>query len=225
MKVKICGLKTIQNSRAACEAGADLLGFNFYRPSSRYIEIEACREIVKEIKTNFPEIYCVGVFVNHLPSQIKRIMTETGLDLAQLSGDEICLDLELLGSSAFKALRPDSLPQAMADINSIPIRTAPPAFLLDHHQKGAYGGTGKTGNWKLAAEIAKKYPILLAGGLNPKNIISAIEEVQPWGVDVASGVEIEPGFKDPEKIKTFIQKARSVNPRLIKKNGDNYGTR
>ncbi len=211
MKIKICGLKTIENSRAACEAGADMMGFNFYMPSPRYISIDTCREIIKEIKTTYPEIVCVGVFVNQPPDQVKAIMAETRLDLAQLSGDEPPADLEQLGGSAFKALRPVTQEDAKIAIKTLPSRTIPPAFLLDKCQKGTYGGTGKTGDWKLAAEIAKEHQILLAGGLNPENVASAIREVQPWGVDVASGVEIERGKKDQQKIKDFIQKARAAS--------------
>ena len=187
-----------------------MLGFNFYKPSPRYIPIDACREIIWEIKSAYPEISCVGVFVNHSPDRVKDIMAETGLDLAQLSGTEPPADLEQLGTSAFKALRPVTRQEAKKSIMSLPSRTVPPAFLLDKYQKGAFGGTGKTGNWKLAAEIAKEYPILLAGGLNPENIAAAIREVGPWGIDVASGVEIERGKKGPEKIKEFIQKARTA---------------
>ncbi len=216
MKIKICGLKTIENSLTACEAGADMLGFNFYKPSPRYIAIDACREIIIKIKATYPLIVCVGVFVNHSLDQVKAIIAETGLDLAQLSGDETPADLEHLGASGFKALRPVKRREARLAIKALPTRTVPPAFLLDKYQKGAYGGIGKTGNWKLAAEIAKEHPILLAGGLDPKNIAAAIQEVQPWGVDVASGVEVTRGVKDPEKIKDFIQKARSASFEISK---------
>ncbi len=216
MKIKICGLKTIENSLTACEAGADMLGFNFYKPSPRYIAIDACREIIDEIKATYPLIVCVGVFVNQSLDQVKAILAETGLELVQLSGDETPANLEQLGASAFKALRPVTRQEARAAIKVLPTRTIPPAFLLDKYQKGAYGGTGKIGNWKLAAEIAKEHHILLAGGLDPKNIAAAIQEVQPWGVDVASGVEITRGVKDPEKIKDFIQKARAASFEISK---------
>jgi phosphoribosylanthranilate isomerase len=211
MKIKICGLKTIEDSRTACAAGADMLGFNFYESSPRNIGIASCRVIIEEIKGNFPEIICVGIFVNHDPHQIRTIMAETGLDLAQLSGNEPPIDLKLLGALAFKALRPVSLHEVKLAINAFPAREIPPAFLIDKHQKEAYGGTGKKGNWKLAAEIAKEHPVLLAGGLNPENVAAAIQEVRPWGVDVASGVEIERGKKDQEKIIEFIQIVRTTS--------------
>ncbi len=193
-----------------------MLGFNFYKPSPRYITIDTCREIIREIKTTYPEISCVGVFVNHSPDEVNYIISETGLDLAQLSGSETPAVLEQYGPSVFKALRPVTRQEAIMDIKTLPTRNNPPAFLLDKYQKGVYGGTGKTGDWKLAAEIAKDHSFLLAGGLNPENIAVAIQEVRPWGVDVASGVEIERGKKDPDKIKDFIQRARTTGYEISK---------
>ncbi len=188
-----------------------MLGFNFYEPSPRYIGIVLCREIIEEIKGKFPEIICVGIFVNENPIRIRAIIDEAGLDLAQLSGNEPPIVVKQLGNLAFKAFRPISLQDMRTAITSIPEREVPPAFLIDKHQKGAFGGTGKTGNWNIAAELAKEYPIMLAGGLNPGNVAAAIEEVHPWGVDVASGVEISRGIKDQEKIKEFIKTARGSN--------------
>ena len=214
MKIKICGLKTIEDSLAACEAGADLLGFNFYKPSPRYIAFDSCRTITSEIKKAYPKIICVGIFVNEDPLHVRALMVEAGLDLAQLSGDESPSEVEQLGSLAFKSLRPESLQELKMVAKTLPPRPTPPAFLIDKHQKGAYGGTGKTGNWRIAAEIAEEYPILLAGGLNPENVAVAVQEVKPWGVDVASGVEIERGFKDRTKIKKFIQTARDSSTGL-----------
>jgi phosphoribosylanthranilate isomerase len=204
MKIKICGLKTIEDSLAACEAGADMVGFNFYKPSPRYIALDSCRAITSEIKKVYPEIICVGIFVNEDPLLVRALMDEAGLDLAQLSGDESLSEVEKLGALAFKSLRPESLQELKMVAKTLPPRQTPPAFLIDKHQKGAYGGTGKTDNRIIAAEIAKEYPVLLDGGLNPENIAAAIQEVKPWGVDVASGVEIERGIKDRTKIKKFV---------------------
>jgi phosphoribosylanthranilate isomerase len=211
MKIKICGLKTIRDSFTACEAGADMLGFNFYEPSPRYVSIESCKKIVADVRRLYPQIICVGIFVNEDPLRIKSIMAEADLDLAQLSGNELPSSIDQLGSFAFKAVHPKSLQESKKFINSLPRRQTPPAFLIDTHQKGAYGGTGKTANWRIAADIAKEYPILLAGGLNPDNIAAAIKEVNPWGVDVASGVEINRGIKDRKKIEKFIQVAHAAN--------------
>ncbi len=210
MKVKICGLKTVADSLATCQAGADMLGFNFYEPSPRYLAVDDCRQIVAAVKAEYPAVICVGVFVNHTPDQINAILPNTGLDLAQLAGDEPLETLTTLAQKGFQALRSQTVAEAHQSAEKLPRRANPPAFLLDSHQKGAYGGTGKTGDWQVAAEIAKQYPILLAGGLNPENIASAIEAVQPWGVDVASGVESQRGVKDLGKIKAFIQQAKAA---------------
>ena len=208
MKIKICGLKTIDDSMAAIEAGADMLGFNFYPPSVRYIERQECRAIVDVIKNSHPGIRCVGIFVNSVVSMVGATMDACRLDLAQLSGDEPPDDLRTLGDRAFKAIRLRNTNQAHGEIETFPMRTVPPAFLLDSHVKGAYGGSGSPADWDLAAEIAISYPILLAGGLTSENVTAAIEHVRPWGVDVASGVERKPGIKDHKLIETFISAAR-----------------
>jgi len=208
MIVKICGLKTLQDSLAACQAGADMLGFNFYQASPRFIQIEDCHHIVAEVKSAYPEVICVGVFVNHSVGQITKIMSLTGLDLAQLSGDDTGETHHQLGEIGFHALRSHSMGELDAALKKIRHRKNPPAFLLDSVQKGSYGGSGKTGNWHLAAEAARYYHILLAGGLDPDNVDAAIKTVRPWGVDVASGVESQRGVKDAKKIVDFIHAAK-----------------
>lgn len=187
-----------------------MLGFNFYEPSPRYIETGVCREIIDRVKEEFPDVVTVGVFVNHSVDQINEVIEVARLDYAQLSGDEPISMIHQLGNKAFKAVRASTIEAAQEIIDRLPERESAPAFLIDSHQKGSYGGTGITGNWELAADIAKKYPVLLAGGLNIKNIGEAIRTVQPWGVDVASGVESERGVKDPQKIIAFIDKTRAA---------------
>jgi phosphoribosylanthranilate isomerase len=210
MKIKICGLKTIEDSMAVCRAGADMLGFNFYRLSPRYIELTVCREIINRIKQEFPNAIHVGVFVNQSVDEIKEIVEITRIDAVQLSGNETIETLQHVGEIAFKALRVSTFDEVEEIIDLLPKRSLSPAFLIDSYDEETYGGTGKTGNWALAAKVAKNHRILLAGGLNPENIEEAIRKVRPWGVDVASGVERECGVKDPEKIIKFIQKARIV---------------
>lgn len=210
MIVKICGLKTLQDSLIACQAGADMLGFNFYQASSRYITVENCCQIVTEIKAAYPAVICVGVFVNHSIDQVKQVMSLASLDLAQLSGDEPVEAFEPLGDIRFHALRALSMHEIHTIMNKMPPKKRPPAFLLDSDQKGSYGGSGKTGDWRLAADAAKHYPLLLAGGLNLDNVAEAINTVRPWGVDVASGVESQPGVKDTKKIAVFISEAKRI---------------
>lgn len=206
--IKICGLKTIEGSLASCEAGADMLGFNFYKPSVRYITPSICRPIVERSKEKYPHILCVGIFVNHKVEEIKSIMQDCHLDLAQLSGNEPMNIVRELGGSAFKAIRPTSLEEAQRLIEQLPERETAPAFLIDSYQPSAYGGTGKVGNSELAALISRKHPIFLAGGLNLGNISDTVEGIQPWGVDVASGVEHVRGQKDLALVRAFIQAVR-----------------
>lgn len=206
--IKICGLKTLEDSMATCEAGADMLGFNFYPSSVRYIQPENCRSIVKRIKAEYPHVLCVGIFVNLELAEIIRVMRDCHLDLAQLSGTEPVEALKELGASAFKAIRPRSPDEANELIEQLPARGSPPAFLLDSYQPGAYGGTGKVGKFELASSLSREYPLLLAGGLDPVNVSDMVERIQPWGVDVASGVERLRGQKDLSLVRSFIKVVR-----------------
>jgi phosphoribosylanthranilate isomerase len=210
MIVKICGIKTLEIALAAVEVGANMLGFNFYPPSSRYITPEKCAEIVAGLKDAGKPVVNVGVFVNEDLQRVREILMACGLDLAQLSGDESPVDMAILDGQAFKAVRPHSLSEADEQLGMFG-RGQAPALLVDAHVKGAYGGTGETGDWALARHLAKQAPILLAGGLNPENVAAAVAVVDPWGVDVASGVESSPGVKDPAKISAFISTARAAS--------------
>jgi len=209
MIVKICGLKILEIALAALEAGADMLGFNFFPSSARYIEPEDCAELVASLKSQVTSFKAVGVFVNENPQHIREIMELCGLDLAQLAGDESPNDLAALDGRAFKAVRPRSLVEADDLLRQFG-RAQAPALLVDAHVKGAFGGTGETGDWAIAQHLASQVPILLAGGLNPENVTAAIQAVNPWGVDVASGVETGPGIKDPAKISAFISAVRKA---------------
>jgi phosphoribosylanthranilate isomerase len=205
--VKICGIKTLEIALASLEAGADMLGFNFYPPSPRYLTPEKCAEIVASSKRQNKNFIGVGVFVNESAQRVKEIMEICELDLAQFSGDESPEDLEMLGGKAFKAVRPRSLVEADDLLRQFG-RALAPALLVDAHVKGAYGGTGETSDWTVARYLAEQAPILLAGGLNPENVAAAVDAVGPLGLDVASGVESAPGIKDPSKISAFISAVR-----------------
>jgi phosphoribosylanthranilate isomerase len=208
MKVKICGITTLDDAMAAIDADADMLGFNFYEKSPRYISPHACADIIADIPMGI--VFHVGVFVNAEAADILRIIEECRLDLAQLSGDEPPQLLHFLGERAFKALRPVDEDSLQADLARFPARTGKPSWLVDAYRPDAYGGTGHSADWQLAANLAWQTPILLAGGLKPENVAQAVEQVQPWGVDVASGVEISPGVKDPYKMREFIKNAKSA---------------
>ena len=219
MKIKICGIKTYEEAMFAVEAGADMIGFNFYPASPRYISPGDCMKLVVRLQTalhyDFPRLMTVGVFVNALPELILSVHKDAPLDMVQLSGDESPEDLETLGDRAFQALRPAS-PEALAEaVRKGTRRKLPPYWLIDANRPGEYGGTGHTADWRMAAGLAKQWPILLAGGLRPNNIAEAIRQVQPWGVDVASGVESSPGVKDPQKVKAFIDAVRATERELI----------
>ena len=201
-KIKICGIKTEGDALAAIDLGVDLIGFNFYPKSPRYVEVGHCRDIMSTV-SKYGHVKYVGVFVNAAVEEIRATMETCGLSLAQLHGDETADILNELDGKAFKAFR--GIPVAVDGF----ARTESPAFLVDASVKGLYGGSGVTADWKGAAELAKKYPLLLAGGLTPENVAEAVGRVKPWGVDVASGVESSaPGEKDARRMKAFVQAVR-----------------
>ncbi len=201
-KIKICGIKTVRDALAAIEAGADYLGFNFYPQSPRFIERQACAEITSVLKREYPQARLVGVFVNSSVEEVKDTLQICSLDLAQLHGDETPEMIAAFNGKAFKAFR--GIPENVDGF----ARNDAPAFLLDASVKGIYGGSGVTADWDAAAELAKTYPLLLAGGLTPENVAEAVSRVKPWGVDVASGVESAPGEKDAGKLVEFVKAVR-----------------
>jgi phosphoribosylanthranilate isomerase len=203
-KIKICGIKSVNDALAALDAGADMLGFNFYPKSPRYIDVGTCRDIMSVMR-KYGHIAYVGVFVNASAAQVRATMETCALALAQLHGDETSEMVQSLYGKAFKAFR--GIPEA-GRINGF-ARDEAPALLVDASVKGSYGGTGAIADWKAAADLARHYPILLAGGLTPENVAEAVRRVQPWGVDVASGVESLPGRKDAVKMKAFVKAVRS----------------
>jgi phosphoribosylanthranilate isomerase len=202
-KIKICGIKTVTDALAAMEAGTDLIGFNFYPKSPRFIDVGICRDIMSVMR-RYGHITYVGVFVNASVEDIFATMETCGLALAQLHGDETPEILSAFHGNAFKAFRGIPL-----DVNGF-VRDGSPAMLVDAAVKGMYGGSGVTADWSAAAALAEKYPLLLAGGLTPENVADAVRQVKPWGVDVASGVESEPGKKDAAKMSAFVKAVREV---------------
>jgi phosphoribosylanthranilate isomerase len=203
-KIKICGIKTLKDALAAIAAGADYLGFNFYPKSVRFIDQRICSEITSVLKKEHPSIKLVGVFVNSPVEEVKDILETCSLDLAQLHGDETLEIFSQLAPRAFKAFR--GIPENIIGYE----RKESPAMLIDAAVRNVYGGSGITADWSAAAELAKKYQLLLAGGLTPENVAEAIGRVKPWGADVASGVESAPGQKDAAKISAFVKAVREV---------------
>ena len=212
-KVKICGTTNFEDAHCATEAGADLLGFIFYPKSPRRIEAAAAKAIVSAIRQQMPPTQAppqmVGVFVNESLENVLHIMTEVGLDLAQLHGDESPAFLRAanaaLSGRAYKALKASS-----AEVDAY-ISTGAPALLLDANHPNLYGGSGLRADESIASQVAQRCQLLLAGGLTPDNVADAIRAVQPWGVDVASGVEAAPGRKDHQKVRHFVRAVRDIN--------------
>src|SRR5262245_22578290 len=203
-KVKICGITNAEDAAVAVTAGADALGFVFYRKSARYVEPTLARQIIMSLP---PLVIPVGVFVDEEPHSVRNLMDECGLALAQLDGRESGIYCKELGRTVLKALRVKdrSTVLALAEFRG---RAGVRGFVLDAFSDQAYGGTGQVIDWQLAAEVAKAANVLLAGGLTPDNVEKAIQAVQPYGVDVSSGVEREPGKKDHDKVRAFIRAAR-----------------
>lgn len=204
VKVKVCGITNTEDARAAIEAGADALGFNFYARSPRYIAPEEARLIVAELPAS---VLSVGVFVNEdSAASVARIAERSGVSAVQLHGDEppeYCAALE--GREVIKALRAgeDFAPEEAA-------RYPAQSILLDAYNAHARGGTGETFDWTLARRtrelVAQLY---LAGGLSPENVAGAIAFVEPYAVDVCSGVERAPGRKDAARVRAFVAAVRA----------------
>lgn len=190
----------------AIEAGATAIGFNFYSKSKRYIQPERAKEIADRIRG---KISIVGIFVNEDAAAVRAIGASVKLTYCQFHGDE---EPEYVNrfSNAIKSFRVN---ESLKNVYFDDYKTA--AFLLDAYDEKEFGGTGKTFNWLLAREANEFGKIILAGGLNDANVIDAIETVEPWGVDVSSGVEIEPGKKDAEKVKKFVLNARNAFERSL----------
>lgn len=208
VKVKICGLRTLETAQAAVSAGADYLGFNFYPPSPRYIEPAAARRIIAVVgERAIP----VGVFVGVSVSDVETIAAESGIRIAQLHGGEGLDVARSLSIPSILALRVKGR-EVLGELDELGDQSGLEAVLLDAYRKWQSGGTGETFDWTIAraAVAAGRWRILLAGGLTPDNVADAVRQVRPWGVDVASGVESAPGVKDPERIRQFIAAARAA---------------
>jgi phosphoribosylanthranilate isomerase len=213
VRVKICGITRAQDLHAACDAGADALGFVFYEKSPRYLTIDAAAALVREVP---PFVQAVGLFVDAERAFIEAVLRAVPLDLLQFHGDETPADCARVGRPFIKAVRVNrdtDLLKCAADFD------AARGLLLDAFVPGVPGGTGERFDWSLIPPDLPK-PVILSGGLTPDNVAEAVERVRPWAVDVSSGVEsamlvngaavAAKGIKDAHKIAQFIAKAKAV---------------
>ena len=203
VKVKICGITNYDDALAAAEFGADALGFVFYKKSPRHITPEKAAQIIYRLP---PFVATVGVFVDEKKEEVEKVMGRIGLTAAQFHGNEPPEACEI-PRRTIKAIRIKEL----TDLD--PMRHYQvSAFLLDAYTPEALGGTGQVFNWSIAMDARAYGKIILAGGLTPENVATAVQMVKPYGVDVASGVELEPGIKDHEKLRLFIRNAKEAIP-------------
>ncbi|QEG34236.1 N-(5'-phosphoribosyl)anthranilate isomerase [Bythopirellula goksoeyrii] len=217
LRIKICGITSTADARAAVEAGADAIGLNFYRGSKRYVTPEKAQDIVSDLAASVAK---VGVFVNSSVSEVNQIAQSVGLDWVQLHGDEPPEFLSQVSSEKHilrvYRLESSELTPVTTDLAACQVSgRMPDAILVDSVVPGEYGGTGKKGSvihFKRdrirSQDLLFSMPVLLAGGLTPENVGEAIRDSCPEGVDVASGVESSPGVKDPELVKRFVAEAQ-----------------
>jgi phosphoribosylanthranilate isomerase len=204
VRVKICGITRLQDLHAACDAGADALGFVFYEKSPRHLTIAAAAGLLRELP---PFVQSVGLFVDAEPAFIESVLREVPLDLLQFHGDETPTQCARYGRPWIKAVRVNrdtDLLKCAADFD------AARGLLLDAFVPGVPGGTGERFDWNLIPANLPK-PVVLSGGLTPDNVAEAVQRVRPWAVDVSSGVEVSKGIKDAHKIARFIAKAKEAS--------------
>ena len=197
-RVKICGITRVEDALCAIHAGADAIGLVFYASSPRCVSIAQAKDIVAAMP---PFVSVVGLFVNASTVEIQSILSQVSLDIAQFHGDETPAQCAQINLPYYKAIRvkPDTnLLQYAVEFK------AAKALLLDAYSEQAYGGTGHTFDWNLIPKGLPK-PIILAGGLDARNVAGAIQQVQPYAVDVSGGVELTKGIKSAEKIAAFMQ--------------------
>jgi len=207
-RAKICGITNIEDALVAVTAGADALGFILYRKSPRYVDSTMVQRIVAQLP---PFVVPVGVFVNEDIKVVRDVMDTCGLALAQLHGEEPATYCRELSRPVLKVLRVKDR-STFLSLAEYQGRAEVRGFVLDAFSDETYGGTGQVIDWGLAREVAQATTVVLAGGLTPENVGQALRAVQPYGVDVSSGVEVAPGKKDHEKVRAFLRAVKVVSP-------------
>ena len=203
VKVKICGITNPADGIVAANAGADMIGLMFYDGSPRNVALPVAEEIPRAVP---PEVVKVGVFVNPAEELVTTAIARCSLSLLQFHGEEtpeFCTQFGVMSIKAFRI-------RDAASLELLPHYTTD-AWLLDTYSAGQRGGTGEIFNWEIAVEARKLgRPVFIAGGLTPENVAEAVRRVQPFGVDVSSGVESAPGRKDAAKVRAFVEAVRSA---------------
>ena len=202
-RVKICGITNIDDALAAIDFGADALGFNLYEPSPRYLSASEIKKIIDKLP---PFVTCIGLFVNANKASVKESINIADFDLLQFHGDETDDFCHQFSRPFIKAIRVKKI----AEVDEIAkVFPSCKALLVDAFVAGKFGGTGESLDWDDVPFVSK--PIILAGGLTPLNVKSAIQKVQPFSVDVSSGVEREPGKKDKQLMQSFMSAVKSAD--------------
>lgn len=222
-RIKICGLSEVEHASVALEAGADFVGMVF-ADSRRKVTADKARDIVRSLNRIAPRPEVVGVFAGSSVEEVNRIADFCGLDRVQLSGGEslhYCLAVErpaILSLHVSPETSEKSLLEAAEEISTARQRKDV-LILLDTKVGPRAGGTGTTFDWKIAGKAARRFEVMIAGGLDPTNVDRLIRDVHPWAVDVSSGVETE-GNKDPIKIREFVKSVRNADLRVTDDRAD-----
>jgi phosphoribosylanthranilate isomerase len=203
VRIKICGITNIEDALLAVDLGTNALGFIFYKESKRYIEPDSALGIISNLP---PFVTTVGIFVNQDLDEIINIRDKVGFDIFQLHGDESPSFCKQLGKNVIKTIRiEDNLNPK--EIAPYPVH----AILFDSYSTKDFGGTGESFSWQILKDFDRSKTIILSGGLTPENVTQAIQIVNPYAVDVSSGVEDYPGKKNPEKLRRFIKAVKNEN--------------
>jgi len=207
MRVKICGITSVEDAQHVCNAGADALGLVFYEKSPRNVTIEQAAAICESLP---PFVGSVGLFLDAAEDFVDSVLATVSLDLLQFHGAETPEYCESFNRPYIKVVGMQDIKSEQEFTSICDKYTAAKGFLVDSHATGKAGGTGKTFDWQNVPKNYKK-PIILAGGLNPENVADAMQQTDVYGIDLSSGVESQPGIKDPQKIKALMKEVYRVH--------------
>lgn len=216
VKLKICGITSLKDARMVAELGVDWLGFNFFPGSLRYINPVEARDVIEKLPDS---VQSIGILVKPTVDYTKKILEITGIQWVQIYEPQDFNDLSIIGAPVILCCNLNDYHLTLSKFRNADM------ILLDNYSKTEPGGTGKTFNWSFIPDSIPREKLVLAGGINPDNIQQALEQVSPAVIDVASGVEISPGKKDPKKIVSLIKQIRKYNQsQVIRKHNDNISS-